>query len=418
MEKVNYNIADYNKNIASSKTDGPYVAVADSSSAVSDVISFHLKSCGYKVIVFHKNSDALSFLESSEIKISLIIAELMSEKDMSGHDLCRRLRGLIKYKLTPILISSRLSELHDKMLAMEAGADDFINIPIDRDTLITRTKSLLRTQALYDELLDKNMKIEAAYNKLKSAQEMLINNEKFISIGAMAQGLTHEIYNPLTIIGGNLERLCLKIKRNEINIDFLNQIINSTRNAVKRCTKIVEALETYSAENINVIQKANVNDILKKVTTLFEVKLKMMHSINIVESYDTAIGYIDCDPQALQQAFMHLLTNAAEAIENHGEINITTVLKGGEIIITVSDNGIGFKEEEISKVFDPFYSTKQHSLSTGLGLAVVSGVAKLHKSKVKIKNNLNKGASVSIIMPAELQLDEENVKKKLFNYDY
>jgi len=393
------------------------IVIADSSPANLELISFHLQACGYKVVQFSKNCEALNYLESSAEKISLIIAELMPD-GIAGHEFCRRLRNNPKYKFTPILISSRLSELHDKMLVMEAGADDFINVPIDRDTLITRTKSLIRTQALYDELLDKNAKIEAAFNKLKSAQDTLVNNEKFISIGAMAQGLTHEIYNPLTIIGGNLERLGLRMKKNSVDEEFLTQIINSTRNAVKRCTKIVEALETYSAEKINVIQRANINDILKKVATLFAVKLKMMNSINIIEKYDESIAEIDCDPQALQQAFMHLMTNAAEAIENNGEIVIATALTGRTITITVSDNGAGFKENEISKAFDPFYSTKQQSLSTGLGLAVVSGVVKLHKSEIDIKNNPSGGACVTIKIPAELKLDEDSVKKRLFNYEY
>jgi signal transduction histidine kinase len=393
------------------------IVVADSSRTNLDLISFHLEACGYKVVQFPKNCEALNYLESCAAKVSLIIAELMPE-GIAGHEFCRRLRNNPKYKFTPILISSRLSELHDKMQVMEEGADDFINLPIDRDTLITRTKSLIRTQALYDELLDKNTKIEAAYNKLKSAQDTLINNEKFISIGAMAQGLTHEIYNPLTIIGGNLERLGLRMKKNCVDEEFLLQIINSTRNAVNRCTKIVEALETYSAEKINAIQRANVNEILKKVVTLFAVKLKMMHSINIIEKYDESIGEIDCDPQALQQAFMHLMSNAAEAIENNGEIVLATALNIQTIIITVSDNGSGFKEDEISKAFDPFYSTKQQSLSTGLGLAVVSGVVKLHKSEIDIKNNPAGGAVITIKMPADLKLDEDSVKKRLFNYDY
>ena len=415
--KINNNGADKINIIRRTDSQDINIVVIDSSRANLELISFHLEACGYKVIQFSDTFEAISYLENGGVKISLIIGELMPE-GIAGHEFCKRLRNHPEYKFTPILISSRLSEFHDKMQAMEAGADDFINFPIDRDTLITRTKSLIRTQALYDELLDKNAKIEAAFNKLKSAQDTLINNEKFISIGAMAQGLTHEIYNPLTIIGGNLERLSLRMKKNSVDEEFLTQVINSTRNAVKRCTKIVEALETYSAEKINVIQRASINEILKKVATLFSVKLKMMHSISIIEKYDESIGEIDCDPQALQQAFMHLMTNAAEAIENNGEIILTTALSDAKIIITVSDSGTGFKEGEISKAFDPFYSTKQQSLSTGLGLAVVSGVVKLHKSEIEIKNKPTGGAIITLMIPADLKLDEESVKKRLFNYDY
>lgn len=378
------------------------------------LISLYLSGCGYSVKSFSQEIEALNYLQGAESKISLIILDLMLT-EISGYELCRRIRSNPRYRFTPILISSGLTDNKDKNAAMEAGADDFISKPIDRQVLITRVRSLIRIQTLYDELIEKNEKLEYAFNKLKSAQNTLINNEKFVSIGAMAQGLTHEIYNPLTIIGGNLERVSLKMKNGKIDNEFLNQIIFSTRNAVKRCAKIVEALETYSAEKINSIERTCVNDILKRVATLFAVKLKMMHSINIIETYDEAVGEIDCDQQALQQAFMHLMNNAAESIGENGEITISTALSGDEIIVRFSDTGAGFKEEDLSKAFDPFYTTKLSAMSAGLGLAVVSGVAKLHNSTVEIKNNPSGGACVSLKIPAGLRLDEKKFTKNLFN---
>ena len=372
-----------------------------------ELVSIILRSCGYSVRPFTRAAEALEYLEGTSEKISLVIADLMLA-GISGHDLCRRLRANPKYKFTPFLVSSCLSDVEDRVSAMEAGADDFINKPIDRDILITRAKSLVRTQALYDELIEKNEKLEFAFKKLQEAQNALISNEKFVTIGAMAQGLTHEIFNPLTIIGGNLERLNMRIKSNKVDGEFLAQMITSSRNAVKRCTRIVEALETYSAEKINSIETANINDILKSVSTLFAVKLKMMYSIDITETYDGSIGEIECDPRALQQAFMNLMTNAAESIGSNGSILISTELNNGEIAVTIADTGKGFGKADLSKAFDPFYSTKGQSLSSGLGLAVVSGVVKMHKSKIEIGNGPSGGARVVIKIPAGLRIDSNS----------
>lgn len=380
------------------------IAVVDNNTTNNMLVSIILKSCGYSVRSFASAPEALEFLLSTDEKISLIIADLMLA-DISGYELCRLLRASPRHKFTPFLVSSCLSETRDRIRAMEAGADDFVTKPIDRDILITRVKSLVRTQALYDELIDKNEKIEAAYNKLQEAQNALIANEKFVTIGSMAQGLTHEIYNPLTIIGGNLERLNLRMKKGTVDEEFLHQIISSTRNAVKRCTSIVEALETYSAEKVDSVEKANINDILKSVATLFAVKLKMMNSIEIVESYDDAIGEIECDPRALQQAFMNLMTNASEAIGEHGRITVSTRLEGPEIWVNITDTGKGFGETDISKVFDPFYSTKRNSLSSGLGLAVVSGVAKMHRARIVLGSGPAGGASVTLKIPADLRIE-------------
>ncbi|EKD68511.1 MAG: Response regulator receiver sensor signal transduction histidine kinase, partial [uncultured bacterium] len=387
-----------------SKTDKVNIVVIDNLLSNAELVSIILRSCGYSVKPFTLAAEALDYLEGTKDKISLVIADLMLA-GISGHDLCRRLRANPKYKFTPFLVSSCLGDVEDRVSAMEAGADDFINKPIDRDTLITRAKSLVRTQALYDELIDKNEKLEFAFKKLQEAQNALISNEKFVTIGAMAQGLTHEIFNPLTIIGGNLERLNMRIKSDRLDAEFLSQIITSTRNAVKRCTKIVEALETYSAEKINSIETANINDILKSVCTLFAVKLKMMYSIDITENYDESIGEVECDPRALQQAFMNLMTNAAESIGKDGSILISTELTGGGITVTIADTGKGFGGADMSKAFDPFYSTKNRSLSSGLGLAVVSGVVKMHKSSIDIGNGPSGGARVVVTIPADLKLD-------------
>jgi len=335
--------------------------------------------------------------------------------EISGYDMCRRIREIPAYKFTPILISSGLSASSDRALAMEAGADDFINKPIEKQSLITRVKSLLRIHTLYEELIVKSNEIKIAYDKLDAAQDTIIKNEKFVSIGTMAQGLTHEIYNPLTIINGNVERINLRMKKNSLDSEFLNEIINSTRNAVKRCTKIVEALETYSSDKANSVENANVNDLLKKVVTIFVVKLKLKHGISVIEEYGADIPDICCDSQSLIQAFMHLLTNAWEAIESHGEIKIITRLENKHIAIYFVDTGKGFEPDTLNRAFDPFFTTKQSMLSAGLGLAVVHGIVKLHSATIDLENNSDgPGARVCVRIPSDLKLTQELVARRLF----
>ncbi|HPG58621.1 MAG TPA: response regulator, partial [Candidatus Wallbacteria bacterium] len=120
-----------------------------------ELISLYLSGCGYSVKSFSKEIEALNYLQAADSKISLIILDLMLT-EISGYELCRRIRSNSRYRFTPILISSGLTDNKDKNAAMEAGADDFINKPIDRHALITRTRSLIRIQTLYDELLEKN----------------------------------------------------------------------------------------------------------------------------------------------------------------------------------------------------------------------------------------------------------------------
>jgi len=371
-----------------------------------ELVEVYMRNTGYAVRTFSSGIPALEYMDSTADDIALVIVDIMMP-EISGYEVCSAIRSRPKYKFLPILVSSGLSSSPDKVKAMESGADDFVTKPLDRQTLMIRVKSLVRIGDLYNDLIFKNRQLEAAVEKLKIAQDTIIQNEKYISIVAMAQGMAHEIYNPLTIINGNVERMLIKIKNQDIAGGFLTEMAASIKAASSRCVKIIESLQIYSSENMNMVEKTNINEILRKVITIFESEYLIKHNITFGEDLDDKIPAVNCDIQSLTQAFINIIMNSQEAMADGGRIGVTTKFDNDNIIITISDSGRGFSEEMLRKAFDPFYTTKNKPMeNSGLGLPMALGIIKLHKGDITIKNNSDgRGAMIRIAIPKDVKLD-------------
>lgn len=370
-----------------------------------ELIELYLRNTGFAVRSVNSGAAAISFLESCEDEVALAIVDIMMP-DVSGYELCHQMRALEKYRFVPILISSGLSGSSDKAKAMEAGADDFVTKPLDRQTLIIRVKSLVRIGELYRELMLKNRQVEAAMEKLNQAQKMIIENEKYISIVAMAQGMAHEIYNPLTIINGNVERMLIKLKNGAVTDEFLADMARSVKIASARCERIVDSLQTYSSESLNSIESTDMNELVRKVVSIYEPSYLVDHSIVFGEALSEGLPKISCDIQSLSQALMNVIVNARESIGRGGRITVRTTFDNGAVVISVADDGPGFAEDALRRAFDPFYTTKKVGEHSGLGLPMALGILKLHKGGITISNNAGgRGASVSLTVPSDVKID-------------
>ena len=133
--------------------------------------------------------------------------------------------------------------------------------------------------------------------------------------------------------------------------------------------------------------------------TLGLLKSKFNPKIKITKNYDRSIGLINCHIGQLNQVFLNLLTNALDAIEPEGKINISTRSEDGQVIISIKDNGKGIPEELINKVFDPFFTTKKIGKGTGLGLSISHGIIENHGGTISVKSSFEKGTVFEIRLP-------------------
>jgi len=285
--------------------------------------------------------------------------------------------------------------------------------------------SLRKEQRNNQRLLQEKEKL---LQRLEKTQQQLIRNEKMASIGQLTAGVAHEINNPISFISTNIlalkmdyleiKSLITKINQleakevNEKQIQALiasskkldtnylsveiDQLISGIERGVKRTRDIVKSLSVFSRNTEEKFQKADLNEGIR--STLMLAKTNISKDIKI----ETSLGdlpLIACQISPLNQVFMNIISNAAQAIKETGTINIKTWQEDQYVYISISDTGKGMNEKVIKKIFDPFFTTKEVGKGTGLGLSISYGIIEKHQGTIQVKSKEDKGSTFEIKLP-------------------
>jgi len=265
--------------------------------------------------------------------------------------------------------------------------------------------------------------------ELKETESQLLQSEKLASIGQLSAGVAHEINNPIGYIYSNILTLSdyfhdvfllldefdsleknsshsnemsnrvSKIKK-EIGIDYIKSdttnLIKETIDGIKRVKLIVRDLKDFSRVGSESWEKS---DIHKGIDSALNIANHTLKNKAIVQKKYGDIPECFCVPHQLNQVFLNLLTNAAQAIENNGRIIISTEKVGDQVLIRFEDNGAGIAEECMNKIFDPFYTTKPVGTGTGLGLSVSYGIIQKHQGEITVESKIGEFTRFSIWLP-------------------
>lgn len=318
--------------------------------------------------------------------------------------------------------------------AMRAGARDYIMkdrlqrlIPAIRRELKDAEERKLRR--LSDEaLLKKHEELEEAHAELKQVQARVIQQEKMASIGQLAAGITHEINNPMSFITGNLGILrtylegidkiitvqeeiarkhappeameTLHALREKMKIDYIlkdvGHLIDQSLEGADRVRKIVSDLKNFSRMEEDVYMIEDINAALDSTINIVWNEIK--YKSELVKEFGE-LPLTRCNISHLNQVFMNLLVNAAQAIEKWGKITVRTRTKGDDIYVSVTDTGSGIPEENLKKILEPFFTTKAAGKGTGLGLSISYDIVKRHNGDIIMESEVGKGSTFTIRIP-------------------
>lgn len=235
-------------------------------------------------------------------------------------------------------------------------------------------------------------------SEMKRLKEQLYHSSKLASLGLLISGIAHEINNPLTGIITYAELLKMKAGDREIRKGVM-KIFESA----ERCKRVIENLLTFSRQSIPSKSLESLNDIIDKAIELRSYWLSR-HNINVFTEYDELPKtFIDC--QQLQQVVFNILLNAEQEIVSsniqNGWIRITTKhdKDNRTLIVRISDNGSGIPRDILSKIFDPFFSTKPVGTGTGLGLSISHGIIAEHGGTIRAESSEGKGVTFIIEIP-------------------
>jgi len=279
----------------------------------------------------------------------------------------------------------------------------------------------------------KNSELQSAYDELKATQSQFVQQEKMASIGQLAAGVAHEINNPIGFVTSNLGTLqkyaarvveflktqaeifpqeagddrairLAEIRRQlkiEPILDDLPSLIAESLDGVERVRKIVQNLKSFSRVDQSDYSLADINQCLDDTLNIIWNELK--YKCTVKKDYGD-LPQTRCYPQQLNQVFMNLLVNAAQAIESKGEIAITTRASETEITIAIADSGSGIPPEVLNRIFEPFFTTKEVGKGTGLGLSIVYDiVTKKHGGKIEVTSEPGKGTTFVVTLPIKTE---------------
>jgi two-component system NtrC family sensor kinase len=290
-----------------------------------------------------------------------------------------------------------------------SGGDLDHFIPVDTDdemghlassfNLMTRDLQKARAE-IQEGIRNLEHKVEERTRELREAQSQLLHSEKLAAVGALAATVAHEINNPLTGVYTYIRLMERRIDQGRHGPDDIEKFkgfLGTMRREVERTASIVQNLLDFTRPKEPACEQMNLPKVIEESLALVGNKLTL-NNIEVVKRMDP-LPDILADPAHMKQVFINLIINACEAMEEGGTLMISCGCNAAEnsVSVEIRDTGVGIVEENLTRIFDPFFSTKEKG--TGLGLSVVHGIVSRHNGKVDIESEPGAGTMLRVVLP-------------------
>jgi two-component system, NtrC family, sensor kinase len=424
---------------------------------IVDVLEDKNAENNFKFYTANSGREALQILDEKHEEIDLVITD-QRMPDMSGAVLLTKMTT--QFPDIGSIIISGYADFSDIQRAFQAGTLDYIKKPYDEDDLNNAIRNALHKTNLrkrnkillkqlekankdlekYNEELEKKVKertleLEKSLDKLKKMQQQLVHSEKMSSLGQLVAGVAHEVNNPATSVYAGIQALetniedlleyseeyrelsnvikkgdLQKAKKIVENLEEINEdmeylldegipwSLKSMKEGATRIKDIIKNLKTFSRIDEAEIKHADINEGIQ--TTLALVHHELKNRVEVIEEY-ADLPFIECYASELNQVFMNILVNAAQAIKGEGKIWISTYMEDDWVFIKIKDSGTGIPPEVLKDIFNPFFTTKPVGVGTGLGLSISYGIIEKHGGEISVSSEVGKGTEFTIKLPAK-----------------
>ena len=340
---------------------------------------------GSLIVTEGESIDGITVLIDGEVRL---FREMEGREIVFHHLTAGRIIGLMS-----------LTRSGPAVFSVEAETDVTI-LPVTLDELdsaLRNSPSLAAhfVSVLVRSLARRNLRsIEQQLQIRKFATTRIKESERLAVVGQLAAGVAHELNNPLQGIVAYSHLLLERLAADDRHRSSVEKIVGQA----DRCIAIVRALLDFSRPTAPKKQSSDINSLLRECVELVEAQALFLN-IEINLGLDPTLPLVMVDPSQIQQVFVNLIINAAEAMDGDGHLAITTRQVDGQFDIEFADSGPGIAEQDLELVFDPFFSTKEASHGTGLGLAISYGIIREHRGSITVASELGAGATFVVRLP-------------------
>ncbi len=393
------------------------ILIADDEPVNVQVLTNQLTLQGYEVRAVLQGEDVHRML--AEQDFDLLILDIMMP-DQSGYEVCRRLRNTYSLMDLPILMLTAKDQLQDKVAAFEAGANDYLVKPCDKQELLSRVRSLVRVKTLNQELIRLNLhleeKVEQRTQALEAANGDLNRmNERLRAILSsrreLMANIAHELGGPVTLVHGYVQ----SVREGLIRYDdaHYQQLVLDKMNVLNRLIDDLFDLAKLEAGQASLNRKeihldAWMNRVLAHCEFATVQADRQFHRGTVSDVLEHYISEIDLD--RMDQVFTNVIINAVKHTKpTIGSIIVEAVLvDSNRLLIRVKDNGSGIPEAELPHIFERFYKEQQAASplapsGTGLGLAIVQQIVRAHQGTIWAESRVKEGTTICMTLPVSFR---------------
>jgi signal transduction histidine kinase/predicted metal-dependent phosphoesterase TrpH len=377
--------------------DGTKILIADDERDLVEMLAYNLEKKGYQIIKAYDGFEAWEKIESE--KPGLVILDLMMP-NLDGWELCRLIRRNQKKDIREmgIFMLTARAMAEDRVYGLEIGADDYLTKPFSLNELILRVEKLIEKRKTLSRL-------EKEMGSLRSSME-----EKESSLSKVV----HDLRSPLISMGASAKRM-LRKGQNEEATGILKTIYDSSL----KLTQWIDETVFFSKGSEGKMRELDIGSTVKQVVELLR-DVAREKNIEIHFRSSDPVPTLLCNEQLLQRAFANLISNAFKYTQEGGKVEVSVISylrkggDGGVLEISVKDTGIGILEEDIEKIFEPFYKGKNAATEGGMGLGLffVKEVVDLHGGRILVQSEPNKGSMFSILLPVGNRSQREGIEKQ------
>jgi signal transduction histidine kinase len=327
--------------------------------------------------------------KASQFLPDVIVCDMMMP-EKSGLEVCREIRERTHTRSIPILMLTARADEETKLTALAAGANDFITKPFSMTELRVRLKNLADTFHLQQKLARQNQVLEATIEQLKETEVQLVHSEKLASLGRMSAGIIHEINNPL-----NYAKTGLYVLRKSIDSPSNDEkeasleVLQDIQEGIDRIDRIVSDLRVFTHPNVTQIERIQLGEL---VTSALRLLSHELHNKAIVENEISSDQTIWANRNQVTQVLVNLLQNAVYALgkkptaETPPTIWLRALQEYDHSLVIIRDNGEGIAAENLPKIFDPFFTSKDVGEGMGLGLSICYRIMQQHGGCIEVRS--------------------------------